>query len=103
MKTEKESITLFDNEDLNNLKLSGWCGSYDEMSGVVEWFKDRYTSDELRVHATPNWSNNNVIPFQISNDIGDILFIFELYSDGSNVIVDLLKGLKICELWINAN
>ena len=61
---------MLQNQDILNYgSIGSWFPFEDQMSGTLEWY--RKDNDSVIVYATPNWSEDGIVPVGLIFDNGD--------------------------------
>lgn len=89
-------MNYLSNEEVLSIKSIGnWNVSECPMSGTIEWWNTK--SDSI-VYATPNWTEDGIVPIDISNENGEYETLSQLSLKGSlseqlNQYKEILKSI----------
>ena len=74
-------MDYINNENVKSiLSIGDWSVSEDLMSGTIEW---NHPSKNTTILATPNWTEEGLVPIDMTNEDGDYENIIDVVLSGS--------------------
>ena len=74
-------MDYINNENVKSiLSIGDWSVSEDLMSGTIEW---NHPSKNTTILATPNWTEEGLVPIDMTNEDGDYENIIDVVISGS--------------------
>ena len=74
-------MDYINNENVQSiLSIGDWSVSEDLMSGTIEW---NHPSKNTTILATPNWTEEGLVPIDMTNEDGDYENIIDVVLSGS--------------------
>ena len=74
-------MDYINNENVKSiLSIGDWSVSEDLMSGTIEW---NHPSKNTTILATPNWTEEGLVPIDMTNEAGDYENIIDVVLSGS--------------------